>query len=145
MIVQDKMKDKMCSFYISDFHLEMILIPFINKKIENKEKIIILTEKNLESTLKILIEKVNIKEPNKKEILNLNWKPTLKNNIESNSNIIIIGNKKYIEEQNKEIDNSNIKNINIIDCYNFEEIKEEITDISCKYNKSLNTLGNNNF
>lgn len=145
MIVQDKMKDKMCSFYVSDFHLEMILIPFINKKIENKEKIIILTEKNLESTLKILIEKVNIKESNKKEILNLNWEPKVKNNIESNSNIIIIGTKKYIEEQNKKIENSNIKNINIIDCYNFEEIKEEITNISCKYKKSLNTLGNNNF
>ena len=32
---------KLCSFYASDFHLEMIILPYINKKLEDnsiKEK-----------------------------------------------------------------------------------------------------------
>ena len=47
MIVQNKNIEKMCSFYVSEYHLEMILVPFINKKIEEKENVIINTEYNL--------------------------------------------------------------------------------------------------
>ena len=44
MVVKDKNIEKMYSSYVSEFHLEMILIPFINGKIEKKENIIIETE-----------------------------------------------------------------------------------------------------
>ena len=44
-------KEKICAFYASDYHFEMISLPYINKKMENKEDIIILTENNLEETL----------------------------------------------------------------------------------------------
>ena len=74
MLVEDKRTEKFCSFFVSEFHLEMILMPYINKKIEEKEKIVILTEKNLEKTVKELISKVNLKEENKQKILNLGWR-----------------------------------------------------------------------
>ena len=41
MVVEDKEIEKICSFYISEYHLEMILLPFINDKIENNKKVII--------------------------------------------------------------------------------------------------------
>ena len=38
---------KVCSFFVSDYHFEMITLPYIEKEIENNKKIIILTDKDL--------------------------------------------------------------------------------------------------
>ena len=37
MVVENKI-EKLCCFYVSDFHLEMILLPYINKTIEENKK-----------------------------------------------------------------------------------------------------------
>ena len=139
MVVQNKEIEKNCCFYVSDFHLEMILVPYINKKIE--KEISILTQNNLKESIEILISKMNLKEENKQKILSLGWDKEEK--IKENSNIIIIGSKKYIEEKNEEIKNLNAESV--LDCYNFEEEQNNINEIIKKYNCSLNTLGNNNF
>ena len=139
MVVQNERKQKTCCLYVSEFHLEMILVPYITEKIE--EKITILTEKSLKETITILISKMNLKEENKQKILELGWDG--KNEVKENSNIIIIGSKKYIEQKNKEIENINVKSI--LDCYDFEKEKNNIEDIIKKYKNSLNTLGKNNF
>ena len=139
MVVQDKKLEKTCCFYVSEFHLEMILVPYINKKIE--ENITILTEKKLKETLEILISKINIKEENKQKILQLNWNG--EGEIKENSNIIIIGSKEYIKKKNQEIENRNV--ISVLDCYNFEEEKDNINNIIKQYKNTLNTLGKNNF
>lgn len=141
MVVQDKRKQKLCSFYVSEFHLEMILLPYINEKIKKQENITILTEKSLKDTLNILISKMNFEEVNKQKILNLNWDGDVK--VKENSNIIIIGSEKYIKDKNREI--QEIDSISVLDCYDFEEIKNNIKDISKKYKNILNTLGKNNF
>ena len=78
MVVQNERQEKTCCFYVSDFHLEMILIPYINKKIE--ENIVIITEKKLKETVEILISKMNLKKENKDKILSLGW-----NSFRSNS------------------------------------------------------------
>ena len=139
MVVESKRKEKTCCFYVSEFHLEMILVPYINEKIE--EKITILTEKNLKETIKILISKMNLKEENKQKILELGWDG--KNKIEENSNIIIVGSRQYITQKNKEIED--IKVMSILDCYDFEEEKSNINDIIPQYQNTLNTLGKNIF
>ena len=113
MVVQNERLEKICCFYVSEFHLEMILVPYINKKID--ENITILTEKNLKETLEILISKMNLKEENKEKILKLEWDGEEK--IKENSNIIIIGSKKYIQNKNEEIKNKNAKSV--LDCYDF--------------------------
>ena len=51
MIVKNKRLEKLCCFYVSEFHLEMILVPYINNVIEKNKKISILTEINLEETI----------------------------------------------------------------------------------------------
>ena len=71
MVVENKKSEKLCSFYVSDFHLEMILVPYINKKIEENERVIIATEKDLEETVKVLISKLNLKEEKKEKKLKL--------------------------------------------------------------------------
>ena len=137
MVVQDKRKEKKCCFYVSDFHLEMILLPYINEKID--ENITIVTEKKLKETVKILISKMNLKEENKEKILNLGWNG--ENQIKENSNIIIIGTREYIKNKNNEIKNP----VSVLDCYDFEEEKDNMEDIIKEYSNKLNTLGKSNF
>ncbi|MBQ2835451.1 MAG: hypothetical protein IJE68_01255 [Clostridia bacterium] len=138
MVVQNEGIEKTCCFYVSDFHLEMILMPYINEKIN--ENITILSQKNLRETLEILTSKMNIKEENKQKILQLKWEGE---EPKGNSNIIIIGSKEYISQKNEDI--KNINPISVLDCYNFEEEKNNIEDIIKNYKKTLNTLGKNNF
>lgn len=142
MVVENEKTERIYSIYVSDFHLEMILVPYINEKINNKENVVIQTEKDLKSTLEILMSKMNLKNEEKINILNLGWRKGEKEIIE-NSNIIIIGTKEYIQNIHDKIEKNHIRCKDIIDCYDFEEIKEEIDNIVCKYNKSLNTLGYN--
>ena len=139
MVVQDKETEKNCCFYVSDFHLDMILVPYINNKIE--KNISILSEKNLKDTMEIVVSKMNLNEKNKEKILNLGWEG--KENIDKNSNIIIIGSKDYIEQKNQKIKDLNAESV--LDCYSFDETQKNMNEIVKKYKSSLNTLGNHNF
>lgn len=145
-------KEKICAFYASDYHFEMISLPYIEKNIEENKKIIILTENNLENTIKVLISKVNLNEDIKKEILNLNWKDNdlvkfkkIKEESGKDNEIIVFvkGKKNYIKNINENIENliSNRKNLTIIDCYDIEDINEDIELVSTKYKKILSTNG----
>ena len=73
MITKENKLEKTCSFYVSEYHLEMILVPYINKKIEEKYNVEIITQKNLKDTVKTLMDKINLEEQRKNKILNLNW------------------------------------------------------------------------
>ena len=141
MIVKNERKEKLCCFFVSEFHLEMILLPYINEKIKENEDITILTEIKLQDTVEILISKMNLEEENKQKILELGWNG--ENELKGNSNIIIIGSQEYIEKENKNIENINTSTI--VDCYNFEEIKNNLESVTKNYKKSLNTLGKNIF
>jgi len=147
-----KTKDKICSFHTSDYHFEMISLPYINKKIEENKEVIILTENNLENTIKKLITNINLSEDKKEKILKLNWKnddlnkfKLINKNTENNKNMVIFikGNKNYIKNINKNIEKWTEKNKNtqVIDCYNLEEISEKIDEIVGDYTKILSTKG----
>ena len=138
MLVENKI-EKLCCFYVSDFHLEMILLPYINKKID--ENIIIKTEKDLRDTVEILISKMNLSKENKDKILNLGWNRKEYKKIEDKSNVIIIGNKEYIDDINFQIKEKNIKNVTVVDCYEFEDVKDKMENIIDNYSQNLNTTG----
>lgn len=138
MLVEHKI-EKLCCFYVSDFHLEMILLPYINKKID--ENIIIKTEKDLRDTVEILISKMNLSKENKDKILNLGWNRKEYKKIEDKSNVIIIGNKEYIDDINFQIKEKNIKNATVVDCYEFEDVKDKMENIIDNYSQNLNTTG----
>ena len=54
MVLEEKKIKKICSFYVSEYHLEIMLLPYITKKMSNEEKIAIITEKNLRETLEVV-------------------------------------------------------------------------------------------
>lgn len=66
-----KTKEKTCAIYASDYHFEMISLPYIEKNIEENKEIIIFTENNLEETINTLVSKTNLKDDKKEKILRL--------------------------------------------------------------------------
>lgn len=137
VVTNDKNIKKMCSFYASDFHLEMIILPYIEEKIKENKEIRIITENSLEESMNILLSKMNLK--NKDEILNIDWKNSNINNINDNTVLIINGTEKFIKEKNEEV-NLNNKHIEIVNCFRFEEVKDKIKDIVNEHKDVINNL-----
>ena len=140
MITKEYNLKKYCCFYVSDFHLEMILLPYIKNNI-NKSKIIINSQKDLRESIKLLLERTNLKEEEKNKIYKLNWTNDRKEEIYNCEEITLIriGNNDYITQMNQNLKNMNVKSINIIDCYNINEENIEIAKIKENYEKVLNT------
>ena len=136
MFTKECKLDKYCCFYVSDFHLEMILLPYIKSKI-NEKKVHIFTEYNLLESLKILLDKINFTEDDKNKILELNWCINEKQDVLDDCIIIINGNTDYIEKIEKKL--KNLKNAKIIHCYNISKNNLKIAEIKKNYKGILNT------
>lgn len=149
--------EKICNLYASDFHFCTTLMSFIDKNVEVGKEVINIFEKDLEKSMKTIIEKAKLEERlkenllkikwNKKDI-NINFEREMKNFVNEKEKIIFInGNIKYIntmdENIEKWIDKNRLdeRNVKIIHCYNIEEIKNNINDIIDLYPKILNTTG----
>ena len=151
---------KLCSFYVSDWHIVTMILPYINSSINENIKIIPFFQNNVKNNLTFLLNRLNLK--NKEKILNINW--SLKDNIkyEEINNIIneykkeklliiVNGNKEYIENVNKVINKSINKNnnkkdlrIKILNCYEVIEFNNNIKEILDSHDKILNTSGERN-
>ena len=129
MITKEHKIKKYCLFYASDFHLEMILLPYIKKNIY-KDKFLIFTQENLSESMKILLNRTN-----------LDGKESLEEKDLNNYTIIINGNNEYISEINDKINKINPDKINIIDCYSINDKNIEPQRIKEKYDDILNTRG----
>ena len=149
-------KEKICAFYASDYHFEMISLPYISKSIDEHKEIIILTENDLEDTVHTLISRMNLKELKRNKILALNWKSDdltkfkeISKGSKENKNMVIFikGKENYIENINKNIEKwiETKDNIKIINCYEFYEVENKIEAIAQKYNKVLGTSRNQDF
>ena len=156
MKVQYKKVEKLCSFYVSDWHLATMILPYINSKIEKNVKIIPVLENNLEENIKILVEKLNLK--NKEKILSINWKniKSIKyENIDNKLNkeintkteniILINGSKDYIEKNNcnieKWLEKSSVSNIKIINFFEVTDFNSNIVEILNNHDRVFNTSG----
>lgn len=148
----NKTKEKICTFFVSDYHFEMKSLPYITKNLEKEKNIIILTENNLKDTMEKLIKRTNFDDVKKTKILNIDWenddlrkfkeiKEDIKN--EKETIIFIKGKKNYIQNVNKNLEAwiENNDKIKIVDCYDIEEVGENIEEIMSKYDKVLNTSG----
>ena len=148
-------KNEICLFFASDYHFEMISLPFINENLKKNKEIIILTENNLTETANKLISNINLKEEDKNKLREINWdnndveKITEKNDKEKI--VFVKGNLEYNKKINKEINklgnNENEKskdpreNIQVINCFDINELGTNITNITKEYSKVLSTSG----
>ncbi|MBQ9657776.1 MAG: hypothetical protein IJV31_03305 [Clostridia bacterium] len=136
MVKNEKKIKKVCSFYASDFHLEMIILPYINEKLKEEKEIKIITEENLEDSMNVLLSKLNI--DNKEQILNIDWNN--KDEKLNNEKVVFVnGSRKYIEKINNKLE-KNYENIEIINCYKFDEVKNDMVKINEEHDDILNVL-----
>ena len=145
MITKEQDINKKCLFCVSDYHLEMILLPYIIEK-KDEYKTIVFTESNLENSINVLLTKVNLKEEDKEIIKNIDWNKndSLKfeqiEEIKDNKlNIIINGSYEYIKLINKKLERIINKNIEIVDCFHVGSVDLDVLELSRKYNCILNT------
>jgi len=148
---QEKRVTKLCSFYVSDWHLVTMLLPYINQKINEKAQVATILEKSIEENISTLVEKLRLK--NKGKILEINWKQnekTLKNinKLQEKDELIIFvnGSKEFIEKQNRKLTkylNADLtkNNIKIINCYEVIEFDGSIENILDDHDGILNTSG----
>lgn len=144
MITKEHYIKKTGLFCVSDYHLEMILLPYIKERID--EPNIIITENSLEESINVLLTKVNLDENDKEKIRSLNWKNTddfkieeINNMKDKNVNIIINGSYNYIQLVNNKIREFVKKDVEVVDCIHIGDTDIDITEISKKYEKILNT------
>ena len=154
MYKNQKTKEKTCAFYASDYHFEMISLPYINKKLDESKEVIVLTENNLKETIKTLVSKINLNEDKKVDILKIDWENNdlnkfkkINEDIKSKKDMVIFvkGKENYIKNINENIEKwtEKSKNVEIIDCYDMEEISQDMDNIMDQYKFTLKTTGKN--
>lgn len=141
----NKYIQKSCCFYASDWHLTVMLLPYINNKVQKNCSIYMKCENNIEEKMNILLNKLTLK--NKKNIMNINWGNLVaEDNIDDNEKIYIVsGSDKYIKNINNLIEQCYDKknyNIKIINCYEVSD-NEDLGKIISEngYTQILNTKG----
>ena len=151
MMKENKRGEKLCLFFASDYHFEMISLPYINKSLKENQNVIVMTENNLDSSIDKVLSRINLDEEEKDRLTKIDWKSDnlskfkeLKNfNNEGKDTLIFVkGKENYIENMNKNIENwINSNNIKVVDCYDINEIHDEVSNIAKKYDKILSTSG----
>ena len=149
---------KICNFYVSDWHLAVMLLPYINKEINKGTKITTVFQNNMKNNIETLVRKLNLK--NEKEILQIDCNTKnnsileryVKENLSGGEeNLFIInGDKEYVEKSNEKVieyigKNKTKKNfIKIVDCYEVEQNEEKMYNIIKMHDCVLNTSGEHN-
>ena len=146
---------KICSFYDNDWHLTVMLLPYIKQEVENQKRIITFMEQNLEDNVTILLSKLNLQEDIKKQIKAIKWnintnlkyteiEKTLKQG-KGETTILVSGKKDYIEKVNKSLEkygkNNKKQTIKIINCYEVSNFNKNIKEVLDSHNAILNTGG----
>lgn len=133
-------KKKFCSFYISEYHLLTILLPYINEQILNSQNVKIILEDDMIEYVKKYLRKNDKYNVNK--IIKLGWKKTKNENLvnaEKADVVVIIGKECFVQKINERIyKNEQIKEV--INCYNVETINS-IAKIVEKHDLVLRTTG----
>lgn len=148
---------KVCSFYVSDWHQITMLLPHINKMINEDIQITTILEQDSNEKTQILLSKLRLK--NERQIKRIKWDKTENinkkvNEIFENSGnkkieIIVSGAKEYINAVNKEIEKyieekeeDVCESIKIVNCYNIETAN--VKEILKEHDNVLNTAGEKN-
>ena len=74
MMKENKREKRLCLFFASDYHFEMISLPYINESLKKNENVIIMTENNLDSSVDKVLSRINLDEEEKNKLTKIDWK-----------------------------------------------------------------------
>jgi hypothetical protein len=152
---------RVCGFCVSSTHLVTMLLPYINKELNNGNSICSFLGFSLKEQVETLLSNVMLEENTKHNVLMINWNETnsykysnIEKELESSIgeakrlNIIVTGSEKYINSANENLDkffNKNNKKIKgevtVINCYEVSEFNDNIKNILDIHDKMINTSG----
>lgn len=144
---------KICCLYVSDWHLSVMLVPYLNNQINEDVGIVTIFKNDVADNIKTLIQKLNLK--NEEKLLQLDYKKIDSNKeiqqkidrVINHENIVIINNGSKIEEISDYIEQYLMKNqiankkIKIVNCYEVLELKTNMENKIEEYKIILNTSG----
>lgn len=146
--------EKVCNFYVSDWHMAVMILPYINQEINSGKKVATIFENTIKENIETLLEKLNLK--NEQEIKKINWdsKPHLDTEEiekllqgEKQEIVFIInGSESYIKKCDKKIEtyyqeHAIHKKIKIVNCFEMTSIDGDISRVLEEHSKVLNTKG----
>ena len=140
-------EDMICSFCVNDYHLAVMLVPYIYEAINGGKKVITFFDRSLEDIFK-KVTLTNKKFWENQEVLkSIDLSKTRFDkladkfeNVQNNDIVIVAGNDDFIERINRLLINFHT-NFTLINCFNISDVaKNENFKIS-NYSKILNTKG----
>lgn len=154
MNLHTKRIEKVCNFYVSDWHMAVMILPFVSQEINSGKKVATIFENTIKENIETLLEKLNLK--NEQEIKNINWdsipelqKKEIEEILQDETQdivIVISGSEMYIKDCDKKIEqyykeshmNQQVK---IVNCFEMTSIDGNISKVLHEHNKILNTKG----
>lgn len=149
---------KVCGFFVNDWHLTTMILPYIRNEIEAKNKIITVLQNSMKSNIEEILSKMNLNEILENKILEIDWTKTFPvkysimkqklkeiNGQVENINILISGDNSFIKMVNQNIEKivkkTDIKNyITMINFYDVTQFTN-VSEITAKHQYILNTSG----
>ena len=138
-------------FFASDYHFEMISLPYINESLKKNKDVVIMTENDLGNSVNKVISSINLNEEEKNRLNKIDWKNDELNKFKEVKNadkdgkellIFVKGRENYINNMNKNIENwTNLKNVEIVDCYDINEVQNNAGEIAKQYDNVLFSSG----
>lgn len=160
--MKENQKRKVCSFYVNDWHLTTMMLPYINKRIKEHATIITAMENGIQDKVSELLSNMNLAKQDSQNILEIGWTSNklvkytkMKKQIEealektdTNLDILVSGKNEYLEMANQNIEkvlkenSKKLENrtITIINCYEVTQF-HNISDVLQKHDLILNTSG----
>lgn len=145
---------KLCSFYVSDIHFGAMILPYISKRLEEKNNVYTVFEKDMYKNIERLISNLNLNREKREEIKNIDWnrktrkkeiKEYINKIVENDEIVLVMGNKKYIKNVNKKIEKhikkEALDKVTIINCYNIDVYNQNMSEILSTHDGILNTTG----
>ena len=141
-MVENVEPQRYCSLYVNDMHLIVMLIPYIERELEKKEKIITILENDLENEIDTIVKKVNLGREKKNKIKRINWKKNLLSKEQigeiKGETILIKGSYEFIQSVNGVLKTEDNR---VIDCYDIDTFEQNSRTILEQHNAILNTSG----
>ena len=140
-------EDMICSFCVNDYHLAVMIVPYIYRVINEGKKVITFFDKDLEEIInKVIITNKEFWE-NQKIFNEVDWKKTRFDklskkfeNAQDEDVVIVAGKDDFIDRINRLLVNFHT-NFTLVNCFDVSDIaKNENFKIS-DYSKILNTKG----
>ena len=133
-------KKSFCSFYVSEYHLLTILVPYINEEMSNYKNVEVILENDMSEYIRKYLKRNEMF--NISKIIGLNWKKIKceEIKIQEKTNVVIAcGKEAFIEKVNRKVEeNSNVDII--VNCFNIENLSN-LEDVVKEHDFVLRTNG----